>query len=167
MDKEFIVVYKSEILNNKPKEEMNFRKVYIDNEITKTLVMDLKLVFQLWKYNSVGLHIKIAQATVPIRQLKSFEIMKTVQDDILSSLVSKQSTSTPIRLTPQKTHSMTNLVLPFDQNKDGVSTGSFVISNIRIQKMHTFLNYVFGGVQIQTHIAIDFTNPKGKNLTKN
>lgn len=42
------------------------------------------------------------------------------------------------------------------------NNGSFILENSKIQKRNTFLEYIFGGCEINLAIAIDFTLSNGK-----
>ena len=42
-----------------------------------------------------------------------------------------------------------------------VKKGSFKLSNLKMQRQHSFLEYVFGGCDIDLSIAIDFTLSNG------
>ena len=44
-----------------------------------------------------------------------------------------------------------------DRNK-----GNFEMANLKIERQHSFLEYVFGGCEIDLSIAIDFTLSNGR-----
>eukprot|EP00347_Sterkiella_histriomuscorum_P017569 403348833 len=47
-------------------------------------------------------------------------------------------------------------------NKNGKTIGEMIISKLTIAKRHTFLEYVFGGCQINLSVAVDFTLSNGE-----